>query len=121
MKVPLAVGDFLQRAEAVRPYNSGTSARPKGVQLTHRSCWLNAVSFGWHSTVTDRDVLLHTLPMFHVNGWGMPYGLTAMGGPDGKWGETVEIRPALERTATGKLQKFTLREPYWRDLDREVN
>ncbi|MBL7500009.1 AMP-binding protein [Frankia nepalensis] len=61
-------------------YTSGTTARPKGVRLTHRNCWLNAVSFGWHTTVTDRDVLLHTLPMFHVNGWGMPYALTGMGG-----------------------------------------
>jgi acyl-CoA synthetase (AMP-forming)/AMP-acid ligase II len=61
-------------------YTSGTTARPKGVQLTHRSCWLNATSFGWHTTVSDRDVLLHTLPMFHVNGWGTPYALTAMGG-----------------------------------------
>ncbi len=61
-------------------YTSGTTARPKGVQLTHRNCWLNAVSFGWHTTVGDRDVLLHTLPMFHCNGWGMPYAVTAMGG-----------------------------------------
>ncbi len=61
-------------------YTSGTTARPKGVQLTHRNCWLNAASFGWHTTVTDRDVLLHTLPMFHCNGWGMPYAVTAMGG-----------------------------------------
>ncbi|GAA3226786.1 AMP-binding protein [Actinocorallia longicatena] len=61
-------------------YTSGTTARPKGVRLTHRGCWLNAVSFGWHTTITDRDVLLHTLPMFHVNGWGTPYALTAMGG-----------------------------------------
>ena len=61
-------------------YTSGTTARPKGVQLTHRTCWLNATSFGWHTTVTDRDVLLHTLPMFHANGWGMPYAVTAMGG-----------------------------------------
>ncbi|MHB8682211.1 MAG: AMP-binding protein [Acidimicrobiales bacterium] len=60
-------------------YTSGTTARPKGVQLTHRNCWLNATIFGWHTTVTDRDVLLHTLPMFHCNGWGMPYGATAMG------------------------------------------
>ena len=29
-------------------YTSGTTARPKGVQLTHRGCWLNAVTFGWH-------------------------------------------------------------------------
>ena len=60
-------------------YTSGTTARPKGVQLSHRSCWLNAVTFGWHAAVTDRDVYLHTLPTFHCNGWGMPYALTAMG------------------------------------------
>src|ERR1700722_4606903 len=62
-------------------YTSGTPARPKGVQLTHRNCWLNAVTFGWHTGVSDRDVLLHTLPMFHCNGWGMPYAVTGMGVP----------------------------------------
>ena len=31
--------------------------------------------------MTDRDVYLHTLPMFHCNGWGMPYAHTGMGGP----------------------------------------
>src|SRR6266478_344183 len=60
-------------------YTSGTTARPKGVQLTHRGCWLNAVTFGWHLAMTDRDVYLHTLPTFHCNGWGMPYAVTAMG------------------------------------------
>jgi acyl-CoA synthetase (AMP-forming)/AMP-acid ligase II len=60
-------------------YTSGTTARPKGVQLTHRNCWLNAAVFGWHTSVGDRDTLLHTLPMFHCNGWGMPYAMTAMG------------------------------------------
>jgi fatty-acyl-CoA synthase len=59
-------------------YTSGTTARPKGVQLTHRNCWINATTFGWHIGVSDRDVLLHTLPMFHANGWGMPYAATAM-------------------------------------------
>jgi acyl-CoA synthetase (AMP-forming)/AMP-acid ligase II len=60
-------------------YTSGTTARPKGVQLTHRGCWLNAVTFGWHLGLSDRDVYLHTLPTFHCNGWGMPYGVTAIG------------------------------------------
>jgi fatty-acyl-CoA synthase len=60
-------------------YTSGTTARPKGVQLTHRNFWLNAVTFGWHLALTDRDVYLHTLPTFHCNGWGMPYAVTAMG------------------------------------------
>jgi acyl-CoA synthetase (AMP-forming)/AMP-acid ligase II len=62
-------------------YTSGTTARPKGVQMTHRNVWLNACVFGWHATVRDRDTYLHTLPMFHCNGWGMPYALTAMGAP----------------------------------------
>ncbi len=60
-------------------YTSGTTARPKGVQLTHRNCWVNATTFGWQTSVGDRDVYLHTLPMFHCNGWGMPYATTGMG------------------------------------------
>ncbi len=64
---------------AVVNYTSGTTARPKGVQQTHRSLWLNAAVFGWQSSVSDRDVYLHTLPMFHCNGWGMPYALVGMG------------------------------------------
>ena len=54
-------------------YTSGTTSRPKGVQLTHRNLWLNAMTFALHAGVSDRDVYLHTLPMFHANGWGMPF------------------------------------------------
>ena len=68
-----------ENATATINYTSGTTARPKGVQLTHRTNYLNALSFGWHAAVNDRDVYLHTLPMFHANGWGMPYACTAMG------------------------------------------
>jgi acyl-CoA synthetase (AMP-forming)/AMP-acid ligase II len=60
-------------------YTSGTTARPKGVQITHRNAWINAVTFGLHTTISDRDVYLHTLPMFHCNGWGMPYALAGVG------------------------------------------
>ena len=66
-------------ATATINYTSGTTARPKGVQLTHRNVWLNATVFGWHMGVSDRDVYLHTLPQFHCNGWGMLYAITAMG------------------------------------------
>lgn len=60
-------------------YTSGTTARPKGVEQTHRARWTNAVTFGWHAGVNDRDVYLHTLPMFHCDGWGMLYTTTGMG------------------------------------------
>jgi acyl-CoA synthetase (AMP-forming)/AMP-acid ligase II len=67
-------------ATATINYTSGTTARPKGVQLTHRNVWVNATTFGWHLGIDDRDVYLHTLPMFHCNGWGLPYAVTGMGG-----------------------------------------
>ncbi|MFM8794041.1 MAG: AMP-binding protein, partial [Acidimicrobiales bacterium] len=69
-----------ENATATINYTSGTTARPKGVQLSHRTLWLNAAVFGWQLGVNDCDVYLHTLPQFHVNGWGMVYAVTAMGG-----------------------------------------
>jgi fatty-acyl-CoA synthase len=69
-----------ENATATVNYTSGTTARPKGVQLTHRNLWLNATVFGLHVGVNDNDVYLHTLPMFHANGWGMPFIVTGMGG-----------------------------------------
>jgi fatty-acyl-CoA synthase len=80
---PAAVGAWEPDEDATASinYTSGTTARPKGVQMTHRNCWLNAAVFGWHAGVQDRDVYLHTLPMFHCNGWGMPYAVTGMGVP----------------------------------------
>jgi fatty-acyl-CoA synthase len=68
-------------ATATINYTSGTTARPKGVQLTHRNCWVNAAVFGWHVQLSDRDVYLHTLPMFHANGWGAPWAAVAMACP----------------------------------------
>ena len=70
-----------ENATATINYTSGTTARPKGVQITHRNIWTNALTFALHAGVTDRDVYLHTLPMFHANGWGMPFAMTGMGVP----------------------------------------
>ncbi len=70
-----------ESATATINYTSGTTARPKGVEMSHRNLWINATTFGWHAGVSDRDVYLHTLPMFHCNGWGMPYSTTGFGVP----------------------------------------
>jgi len=60
-------------------YTSGTTARPKGVMLTHRNCYINAYNFIAHLRITHDDVELWTLPMFHASGWGGPFALTAVG------------------------------------------
>ncbi len=61
-------------------YTSGTTARPKGVMLTHRNCYLNAYNLIIHVQMRHEDVELWTLPMFHCNGWGGVYALTGLGG-----------------------------------------
>ncbi|MGW8380649.1 AMP-binding protein [Streptomyces sp. ODS28] len=66
-------------ATATLNYTSGTTARPKGVQITHRNIWVNALTFGLHTRAWERDVYLHTLPMFHCNGWGMPFAMAGLG------------------------------------------
>ena len=60
-------------------YTSGTTARPKGVMITHRNAYINAYNAIIHWRITQDDRELWTLPMFHANGWGGPYAITAMG------------------------------------------
>ncbi|MBX6395227.1 MAG: long-chain-fatty-acid--CoA ligase [Alicyclobacillaceae bacterium] len=60
-------------------YTSGTTSNPKGVILTHRGSFLNAADFMFHLRVSHDDVYLHILPLFHVNGWGSVWAITAVG------------------------------------------
>jgi fatty-acyl-CoA synthase len=61
-------------------YTSGTTARPKGVMITHRNAYLNAVGTLVHVHMTPGDHYLWTLPMFHANGWTFTWIVTAVGG-----------------------------------------
>ena len=61
-------------------YTSGTTGKPKGVATTHRSLYLHALNTAIAMRVTDADVILHIVPLFHVNGWGTPQFLTMVGG-----------------------------------------
>jgi fatty-acyl-CoA synthase len=61
-------------------YTSGTTARPKGVMITHRNAWLNVVGTLVHLHMTCADRYLWTVPMFHANGWTFVWIVTAVGG-----------------------------------------
>jgi fatty-acyl-CoA synthase len=61
-------------------YTSGTTGTPKAVQVTNRSLYIHTLTAIQGFRVSDRDILLHVVPLFHVNGWGSPQFLTAVGG-----------------------------------------
>src|SRR5262245_19900427 len=61
-------------------YTSGTTARPKGVMITHRNAWLNVIGTMIHLHMTPAERYLWTVPMFHANGWTFVWTVTAAGG-----------------------------------------
>jgi fatty-acyl-CoA synthase len=60
-------------------YTSGTTARPKGVMITHRNAAINILGTLAHHNMNPGDRYLWTLPMFHANGWTFVWIVTARG------------------------------------------
>jgi fatty-acyl-CoA synthase len=61
-------------------YTSGTTARPKGVMITHRNAAINTIGTLLHLPMAVGSRYLWTLPMFHANGWTYTWTVTAAAG-----------------------------------------
>jgi fatty-acyl-CoA synthase len=72
--------DISERDLLTINYTSGTTAKPKGVMITHRNAYLNSVGTLIHVHMTCADRYAWTLPMFHANGWTFVWTVTAVGG-----------------------------------------
>ncbi|GAB5469301.1 MAG: long-chain fatty acid--CoA ligase [Rhodospirillales bacterium] len=75
--------DCDERAPAIVCHSGGTTGLPKGVVYSHRSLWLQALSLCTANSLAIgcRDRLLAAIPLYHVNGWGLPFA-TLMAGAD---------------------------------------
>jgi acyl-CoA synthetase (AMP-forming)/AMP-acid ligase II len=73
------VFSFDENAIAELFYTSGSTGTPKGVMLSHRTLYLHALAVAGTFNHDDTAVELHTIPLFHANGWGRPQASTMMG------------------------------------------
>ncbi|NKZ06694.1 long-chain fatty acid--CoA ligase [Actinomadura latina] len=99
-------------------YTSGTTGRPKGVLYSHRSIVLHALMLlgADNFAISERDVVMPIVPMFHVNAWGLPYAAMLAGA------DLVLPGPAMDSAALARQMSrhrvtFTAGVPaIWRSL-----
>jgi len=98
---PAVWGGFDENSPAGLCFTSGTTGAPKGVVYTHRSNYLHTMNimqadvFG----LTSADVVLAAVPMFHANGWGLPFAAPAAGT------RLVLPGPALDGASLARLMR----------------
>lgn len=70
-----------ENALAALCYTSGTTGAPKGVGYSHRSLYLHtfAACLADGHAIGERDTVLHVVPMFHANAWGVPFAALMSG------------------------------------------
>jgi fatty-acyl-CoA synthase len=73
--------DIDEWAPAAMCYTTATTGDPKGVMYTHRSIYLHSLTMGLTDTLglSERDVIMPLVPMFHVNAWSLPFSAAWFG------------------------------------------
>ena len=100
-----------ENAAAGMCYTSGTTGHPKGVVYSHRAIYLHSMAVAMTDAlaISERDVILHLVPMFHVNAWCVPFagvmvGATQIfGGPAPQPRDIVELVQAEKVTLVGAV------------------
>ena len=90
--------EFDERQAASLCYTSGTTGRPKGALYSHRGVVLHSLMSATGNTfaLSDNDVVLPVVPMFHVNAWGLPYTATLAGSKQVLPGQHLDPESLIE-------------------------
>lgn len=101
-KRPYRWPNLKESAAAVTCYTSGTTGHPKGVLYTHRSLVLHSYALCMADVfaLSERDTILQLVPMFHANGWGIPYAAVMVGAKivlSGRSLQSADIADTIEK------------------------
>jgi fatty-acyl-CoA synthase len=86
-------------------YTSGTTGHPKGVVYTHRAVFLHSMASAMTDVmaISENDVILHVVPMFHANAWCVPYAAVMTGATQIFAGPSVQPRDICEIVQAEKV------------------
>src|SRR5256714_4365660 len=108
--------DLNERQAAAMCYTSGTTGRPKGVLYSHRAIALHSLAGAARNVLdlSEADVVVPVVPMFHANAWGLPFTCTLLGatqvypGPHLDPASLLELYQAERATVTGGVPTIWL-------------
>jgi len=86
-------------------YTSGTTGHPKGVVYTHRALYVHCLAQAMADSlaISESDVILHIVPMFHANAWCVPFTGTMVGSTQIFGGPSPQPRDICEITQAEKV------------------
>jgi acyl-CoA synthetase (AMP-forming)/AMP-acid ligase II len=113
---------FDERTAAALCYTSGTTGNPRGALYSHRSIILNALSCCLPGvfSLSASDTILGVVPMFHVNGWCIPYAAPIAGAKLVLPGQRLEGASLYELMETERVTVSAGVPTIWLSLIRHV-